>query len=188
VGRRLEEILALSERGGTSELHVGGGVRAVVEYGVLRMAALRTRSTSSPGFTSSSVGPELGPVRLSVPGEARFGAWRVSCRCVAPQQARRLLSGERAGALDADAVGLELLIRAWRPGDRMRPAGLGGSRSLADLFTDRRVPRDARGSLPVVESQGTIAWVPGVAAAEEFRAREDTTTAVALSAVQAPAL
>ena len=35
----------------------------------------------------------------------------------------------------------------------MRPAGLGGSKSLQDLFTDRKVPRALRHSLPVVESE-----------------------------------
>ena len=62
-----------------------------------------------------------------------------------------------------------LSVRAWRDGDRMRPLGLGGSRSLQDLFTDRKVPRGRRGALPVVLSDGEIAWVPGVATGERFR-------------------
>ena len=48
----------------------------------------------------------------------------------------------------------------------MRPLGLGGSRSLQDLFTDRRVPRARRSRTPVVVSGGEIAWVPGVATGE----------------------
>ena len=48
----------------------------------------------------------------------------------------------------------------------MRPAGLGGTKSLQDLFTDRKVPRALRRSLPVVEANGEIVWVAGVAAAE----------------------
>ena len=51
----------------------------------------------------------------------------------------------------------------------MRPLGLGGSRSLQDLFTDRKVPRARRSRLPVVLSAGAIAWVPGVATGEAFR-------------------
>ena len=57
-----------------------------------------------------------------------------------------------------------LTVRAWRAGDRMRPLGLGGTKSLQDLFTDRKVPRGLRRTLPVVESDGEIAWVAGVAA------------------------
>jgi len=48
----------------------------------------------------------------------------------------------------------------------MRPAGLGGTKSLQDLFTDRKVPRALRRLLPVVEAGGEIVWVAGVAAAE----------------------
>jgi tRNA(Ile)-lysidine synthase len=48
----------------------------------------------------------------------------------------------------------------------MRPAGLGGSKSLQDLFTDRKVPRALRRTLPVVEANGEIVWVAGVAAAD----------------------
>ena len=56
----------------------------------------------------------------------------------------------------------------------MRPLGLGGSRSLQDLFTDRKVPRAGRSRVPVVLSAGEIAWVPGVATGERFRVRADT--------------
>ena len=52
----------------------------------------------------------------------------------------------------------------------MRPAGLGGTKSLQDLFTDRKVPRERRHQMPVVVSAGEIAWVPGVATGERFRA------------------
>jgi tRNA(Ile)-lysidine synthase len=53
----------------------------------------------------------------------------------------------------------------------MAPLGLGGTKSLQDLFTDRKVPRAERHRLPVVLSGGEIAWVPGVATGERFRAR-----------------
>ena len=60
----------------------------------------------------------------------------------------------------------QVTVRAWRDGDRMRPAGLGGTKSLQDLFTDGKVPRALRRLLPVVEAGGEIVWVAGVAAAE----------------------
>jgi tRNA(Ile)-lysidine synthase len=164
---RLEDVLALGARGGTSELHVGRGVRAVVEYGQLRM------TTALPGAPP-------GPVALAVPGETRFGSWLLRADRVAGDRVR----GRGAGLLDAEAVSAGLRIRPWRRGDRMRPVGLGGSRTLADLFTDRRIPREARRALPVVECNGTIAWVPGVPTDAAFCAREDTPVAVRLTAVR----
>jgi tRNA(Ile)-lysidine synthase len=139
---RTAEILRLGDHG-THELDVGEGVRAVVEYGRVRFA--REAEGASPD-----------PVALTVPGAVRFGDWEV--------EATRGESGE--AVLSAAQLGTEVTVRAWRDGDRMRPAGLGGSKSLQDLFTDRKVPRALRRMLPVVEANGEIVWVAGVAAAE----------------------
>ena len=154
--RELDEILALGEHG-TKSLDLGGGRRAVAEYGTLR-------------FTRSAAAPEPQPVPLSVPGRARFGDWEVEAR-----------SGG-SGDVSVGNLGGELTVRAWREGDRMRPAGLGGSKSLQDLFTDRKVPRQLRHTLPIVESGGQIVWVAGVALDERFAAAEDDPGAVGLSA------
>ena len=140
-----EAVLHLAERGGSAALDLGGGLRAVVEYGFLR-------------FATSREPPAPEPVRLTVPGVARFGAWEV--------EARLGRGGE--AELAAEALGELATVRAWRSGDRMRPAGLHGSKSLQDVFTDRKVPRALRRSLPVLEASGEIAWVAGVAVGEAF--------------------
>jgi tRNA(Ile)-lysidine synthase len=64
----------------------------------------------------------------------------------------------------------------------MRPLGLAGTKSLQDLFTDRRVPRSLRRTLPVVTASGRVAWVAGVAVAEEFRLGPGTREVAVLSA------
>jgi tRNA(Ile)-lysidine synthase len=152
IGAHADAILALARKGGTASLDLPGGLRATSEYG---------RVTIAPPSAVESPAPAM----LSVPGEARFGEGVVTCDV-----------GE--GNLTGLAPTLE--VRAWRPGDRMRPAGLGGSKSLQDLFTDRKVPRSDRHTLPVVVSDGEIAWVPGVATAERFRAGEDSQERVRL--------
>jgi tRNA(Ile)-lysidine synthase len=76
-------------------------------------------------------------------------------------------------------------VRSWREGDRMRPLGLGGTKSLQDLFTDQKVPRSLRHALPVVTAEGRIAWIAGVAVSEEFVARGGAERSAVLSASQA---
>jgi len=85
------------------------------------------------------------------------------------------------GDVALSGVGDVLTVRAWRDGDRMRPVGLGGTKSLQDIFTDRKVPRELRRTLPVVEVDGEIAWVAGVAVGERFKATPGAPT-VALTA------
>lgn len=55
------------------------------------------------------------------------------------------------------------LLRAWQDGDRMRPAGLGGTKKLQDLFVDARLPAWMRRHWPVVVQDGEVIWVPLIA-------------------------
>jgi tRNA(Ile)-lysidine synthase len=136
------EILRLSTEG-THELDIADGARAVVEYGHVRF-------TRGP----DAAAPE--PVSLPIPGRVRFGDWDVESN-----------PGERGEiVLSSAQLGPAVTVRSWRDGDRMRPAGLGGTKSLQDLFTDRKVPRALRRTLPVVEAGDEIVWVAGVAAVE----------------------
>ena len=142
-----DEVLELSERGSHS-LDLGGGLRAVAEYGTLR-------------FTTGPDPAPPGPVSLPVPGRASFGNWEVEAELSAPGDV----------SVSAEALGDAATVRPWREGDRMRPVGLAGTKTLQDLFTDRKVPRSLRHTLPVVEAGGRIAWVAGVAVDERFEAR-----------------
>ena len=147
-----DAVLALGRAGGSARLDLGGGLRALAEYGTLRFS-LASEDVEAPEA-----------VALSIPGTARFGAWIV--------EARSGPGGEEE--LAAEALGRSALVRSWREGDRIRPPGLDGSKSLQDLFTDRKVPRALRHVLPVVEAGGEIAWVAGVAVGERFRAGAET--------------
>ena len=62
-------------------------------------------------------------------------------------------------AARALASGAEL--RPWRAGDRMRPLGLGGSRAVADVLADRRVPPSDKAHQLVLESGGEVVWLVG---------------------------
>jgi tRNA(Ile)-lysidine synthase len=161
IGARAAEILALGAGGGTKALDLGDGLRAVAEYGRLR-------------FERGGAAAPPAEAAVRVPGRTAFGAGAI----VSERGPRLPL---RDGTLDAAACARGLRVRAWRPGDRMRPLGLGGTRTLGDLFTDRRVPRERRGAWPVVTCGEEIAWVPGVATAEPFRVTERTGERVGLS-------
>jgi len=152
----LTRLLAVGNQG-TVSLDLGGSLRAVAEYGTLRFS--RAADAEPPA-----------PVELAVPGRARFGDWELEARLEGP------------GDVAVTDLGPAVTVRAWRDGDRMRPAGLGGTKSLQDLFTDRKVPRALRRTLPVVESGGEIVWVAGVAVDERFASAAGAPGAVALTA------
>jgi tRNA(Ile)-lysidine synthase len=168
LGRtRAAEIwrLAGEPEGGVVEL--GGGVEARMEHGHVRFAVAETE--------------EPDEATLTVPGVCRFGAWEVRAEL---ESGVPRAEGPELAVLDRAALGEALTVRSWREGDRMRPLGLGGSKSLQDLFTDRKVPRSLRHALPVVASGDRIAWIAGVAVSEEFVARPGSAESAVLSAAQ----
>lgn len=70
-------------------------------------------------------------------------------------------------------------IRRWRPGDRMRPVRLRGrSRKLSDLYTDARVPREARRRALVVVrgNDGSIEWAEHLGPAWQSRVQVSLTS------------
>jgi tRNA(Ile)-lysidine synthase len=164
---RAAEILRLinEPEGGVVEL--GRGIEARIEQGHVRFAAGRSEQ------------PE--EATLTVPGTCRFGSWEVRAELEPDVPA---VQGPDLAVLDPARLGGALTVRSWRAGDRMRPLGLGGSKSLQDLFTDRKVPRSLRHSLPVVTSDGRIVWIAGVAVSEEFAARPGSSRSAVLSASQ----
>jgi tRNA(Ile)-lysidine synthase len=72
------------------------------------------------------------------------------------------------GALDFDRLQWPLILRNWRPGDSYRPHGSRRVRKLKRLLLESRVPRSARGSWPVLTSEGKVIWASGHPVAEEF--------------------
>jgi tRNA(Ile)-lysidine synthase len=164
------ELQRLAARGGSASLDVGSGIRAVIEYGVLRFQ--RPLGARPPE-----------PARLTVPGRCRFGAWELVCELdpAAPADGVRAAAPDEA-ILDGGRLARELIVRSWRSGDRMRPLGLDGTKSLQDIFVDRKVPRSLRQSLPVVESDGEIAWVAGVALSDRFKLEPGSGSAVRIRA------
>jgi tRNA(Ile)-lysidine synthase len=158
AAERLGDVLAAPEGAAVA---AGAGIDLVVADGVVRA---RAGAEPPPAVPAT--------VALPVPGEARFGAWTVSARVSEPVP--------RDGVLAATGP---LEVRAWRPGDRMAPLGMRGhTRSLQDLFVDRRVPRARRASIPVVVCAGEVAWIPGVATSERFRVTDRTRAAIRLEA------
>ncbi|MDX6617405.1 MAG: tRNA(Ile)-lysidine synthase [Solirubrobacterales bacterium] len=162
---RVGEIMRLADNAEGGVVELGGGVEASVEYGHIRF---------SPGAEDT-----LGEVSLAVPGSCTVGAWELRAELV---EGRPPPPGPEAAALDAAKLGGELSVRGWREGDRMRPLGLDGSKSLQDLFSDAKVPRSLRRSLPVVLAGDRIAWVAGVAVSDEFKLSDETERATLLTA------
>ena len=83
--------------------------------------------------------------------------------------------------MEATGIQAPLTVRSRKPGDVLRPLGLGGRKKLQDLFVDGKVERAVRDTVPVVvDAGGQIVWVAGHALADDFRVTDHTKAVVIL--------
>jgi tRNA(Ile)-lysidine synthetase-like protein len=117
---------------------------------------------------------------LSIPGEARVGLAVISsflCPVDDSVVPRRFDANSTPIEAVVDASRISTLsVRTRRPGDWLRPLGMGGRRKkLQDYFVDRKVSREARDAVPlVVDETDRIVWVAGHGIDEEFRVSQGT--------------
>ena len=133
-------------------------------------------------------------VSLSIPGEAVLAeqGWAVSASLEPDPELslanllRRSASGEagRESWVAAAQLALPLAVRSRRPGDRVKPLGMGGrEKKLQDVLVDRKIAREERDSLPlVVDRTDRIVWIVGEAVAEDFRVTEPSRGVIFLKA------
>jgi tRNA(Ile)-lysidine synthase len=148
----------------------------------------------SLGVSGSTFSLEIGaaatperpePQTLQVPGTIVWDGGELSVRQLqthdADERARLLeVCGPGHAICDADVVGPSVLVRPRHSGDKMRPFGMAGSRTLQDLMVDRHIPRARREQLPVLLAGNQIVWVPGVALDARAAVTPRTHTAVHL--------
>lgn len=131
-------------------------------------------------FTSAGAHPlQSAPVSglarpLPVPGQVELTelGWAISAARGEADQA--VLDAVTARGLEvavvADAVEEPLAVRTRRPGDVLRPLGLGGRKKLQDVFVDKKIDRARRDAVPlVVDARDRIVWVVGLTLDESVR-------------------
>jgi tRNA(Ile)-lysidine synthase len=146
----VDQIINLqSHSSGTAYYELNKHQRVVIEYGNLR-------------FESGSIQPERPHWTLHI---EKGNGWKKD-------------HGNGAGVLpaeasfDADKIGDSIIeVRSVLPGDRMRPMGMRGSRKLQDIFTDQKIPRTQRSSVPVVVCRDEIIWIPGYRTALDWEVK-----------------
>jgi tRNA(Ile)-lysidine synthase len=124
--------------------------------------------------------PVIAEMRLAVPGVTRVGEWTIEAKTVAGRPKRG--SSRDTATLDGSAILGALVVRSRRPGDRLRPLGLGGEKKLQDVFVDAKLPREDRDGVPVIADERGIVWVAGHCVEERVAVTAATRRAVHLTA------
>ncbi len=146
--RGAERILGLARAGRSGQrVPLGSTGQAELAFGRLRLERA-PRPPASP--------LTLGPAD----GEAQWGAWSFCwSRDAAPAVQERV-------GMTAWFAAAPIGVRTPQTGERIRPIGGRGTRPLVRCFQEAKVPRGRRGGWPVLESDGSAVWVPGVCRAD----------------------
>ena len=83
--------------------------------------------------------------------------------------------------VDADEVKGEIIIRSVLRGDRFHPLGAGGTKTLSNFFTDRKIPLHVRGEIPLITCDAGIIWVVGQQIDDRFKVTTQTTSLLHLA-------
>lgn len=83
-------------------------------------------------------------------------------------------AGPMTGWFDADHITFPVELRPWRPGDRMRPDGVGGSKLVSDILIDAKLSRDRKECTYVLVDAQRIIWLCGRRMAEGVKATSDS--------------
>jgi tRNA(Ile)-lysidine synthase len=85
--------------------------------------------------------------------------------------------GRHVVSFDLDALREDvtaLCLRPRRPGDRIYPAGMEGSRKIQDIFVDRKIAREKREKLLLLAAGDEILWIPGIRKSRSYAVTETT--------------
>jgi tRNA(Ile)-lysidine synthase len=150
--------LALTGRAG-QKAELASGLHAERSHRELRL------TIQSPTASSQETAPQ--PVYVPIPGIADAPAYglRIEIRLTGPSQNN-----------SAHAA----LLRPWKPGDRVTLRHSASPKKVKEVLERLKVSGPARGLWPVVDWQGTIVWMQGVAL-ESHSAIEVVATPLTLS-------
>ncbi len=152
--RHVENLLELLRRGevGTS-VELPDGARGRLEHGRL--------------VVSHGEGPPSIPsVELEVPGTAIFEKAALAITAeILPREALSTppeASGDEEAFFDWDEIRAPVTVRPRKEGDRFRPFGMDGTKSLKELFIDAKIPWSIRSAVPILCDRESILWAVGV--------------------------
>jgi tRNA(Ile)-lysidine synthase len=78
-----------------------------------------------------------------------------------PGTPKYFINNPSVAEMDYDRIQLPVSIRNIRPGDRMQPLGMTGSKKIKSIFIDEKIPRRERRRVPLLLGGQSVLWIGG---------------------------
>ena len=151
--KKLDSAIKLMNTGGSKELNLGKNLKLKKEYSKLYV------SVDSENYKDIVLQMEL-----EVPGEVRFGRYKIKAFC-----GQEEVSGRQSFVADIP-LGSILTVRGRKAGDRMTISKSGMTKKLKEIFINSKTPKEIRDEIPIVTLGEDIIWIAGVRGNELYRA------------------
>ena len=95
-----------------------------------------------------------------------------------------MLSGPHEVVFDAANIEYPLIWRTWREGDFFYPLGMEHKKKISDFLIDKKIARNDKEGVTVLESAGEIIWVVGYQISNRFKITPATKCVLRITVTQ----
>jgi tRNA(Ile)-lysidine synthase len=175
-------VLDLAERGENGKsLPLPGGIEVRRERDTLVFHASPITGSPTKAHENSKqfeCSVDFPPNRVVLPVPCLGCVFRFT---IIDWPAKRRETSRTGAVFDRDALEAPLVLRSWRPGDKLRPLGHRNAHKLKRLLNEKRISRWERDGWPVLTSGGVLAWARGFPVAAQFAASERTRVGILIA-------
>ncbi len=139
------------------------GLRVIKSYQTLTLAL-------NPQQIASFTYEILGPGYIEIPEIGRA----LNLEVIPRPPLNKEKAPPHMAFLDFDHLDFPLIIRSFRPGDRIQPLGMEKEKKIKDLFIDLKIPVHQRRQIPLLFKDDQILWIAGIRLDHRARMKAET--------------
>ena len=165
-GRNVDDIMGICSSSRGSELSLPGGMRCKLSFGKLTFS--KADRGKSPDF-DMELGIFEGKSVIITPSGYRIEAFVRENDKKKPVH-KKLMTAH----IDYDKISWPIQIRSRREGDKYRPLGSPGRKTIKKMMIEKKIDADERHKLPVFISDGEIFYCAGLDISDEKKINSQT--------------
>jgi tRNA(Ile)-lysidine synthase len=186
--RHVQLVAALAQgREGCGSLDLPGGITVRREYDLL-IVSRKAEFDAIPGHRLSGAAQwekSYFSYPVEIPGrvDVAEAGMAITFQFADKPPSFHLSDKERIVYMDYEAMHLPLAVRNLKPGDRMQPLGMAGTKKLNAFFIDEKIPRRQRDKIPLLIDRQSVLWVVGIRMSERVKIMPETKKVLKLEIV-----
>jgi tRNA(Ile)-lysidine synthase len=112
---------------------------------------------------------------IVVPGVINIPGGRSSLRFAFAEEPPVRFDCPRTAYMDYDRIVPPLTLRFPRPGEKIQPLGMFGTKKLKNIFIDRKIPLTDRKRTPLLADARSVIWIVGSVLSDRMKITGETT-------------